>query len=76
MPKTGERAFNVELPRVLRRKHPLWRDHVGAEQRGVFERAAVQPDIVVRHPRGLAVVLETEFKPARTVERDAARRLA
>ena len=75
MPKTVEGAFNIELAAVLRRKHPGWGDAMAAEQTGVFRQAALQPDIVVRHPGGLAVVLETEFEPARTVEQDALRRL-
>lgn len=36
MPRTSEPAINAVLGQVLRRKHPLWRDRVHAEQSGVF----------------------------------------
>ncbi len=39
------------------------------------ERSALQSDMVLHHPGGLSVVIETEFEPARTVERDALQRL-
>lgn len=76
MPKTNEVAFNVELANVLREMHPLWRDNVGAEQHEVFQRVGLRPDILVRHPVGLPVAIETEFEPARTVELDARGRLS
>ena len=31
MPKTAESAFNSELAKVLRRKHPCWLDRIGVE---------------------------------------------
>lgn len=74
MPKTSEIAFNVELMNVLRTKHPRWRDHAGVEQLDVFRQRG-QPDIVIRPPGGVPVILETEFEPARTVEEDATARL-
>lgn len=74
MPKTSEIAFNVELMNVLRTKHPRWRDHAGVEQLDVFRQRG-QPDIVIRPPGGVPVILETEFEPARTVEEDAKARL-
>ena len=68
--------FNAALAEVLRGKHPRWRDRVGAEQTGVLlEASARRPDIVIRHPGGMTVILETEFEPARTVEDDACGRL-
>ena len=75
MPKTNEVAFNVEFANVLREMHPLWRDKIGAEQHEVFQRVGLRPDILVRHPVGLPVAIETEFEPARTVETDARGRL-
>ena len=75
MPKTNEIAFNVRLLDVLQTKHPRWRDHVGVEQRNVFRETALQPDIVIRPPGGVPVILETEFMPARSVEADATARL-
>ncbi|MDE0103797.1 MAG: hypothetical protein OXN89_15595 [Bryobacterales bacterium] len=76
MPRTNETAFNLALADVLRRKHPRWQARVGAEQTGVLEQRALRPDIVIRHPGGLPVTLETEFEPARSVEDDAVERLA
>ena len=73
--KTNEMAFNVHLFDVLRTKHPRWRDHAGVEQTGVFRDAALQPDLVIRPPGGVPVVIETEFEPARSVEKDALARL-
>ena len=79
-PRTSETAFNFELARQLRLRHPRWReadaetDAVAAEQSGMLGGTAavrLRPDIVVRHPGGLPVVVETEFAPARTVEAEA-----
>ena len=75
MPRTNEIAFNVALSNVLRTKHPRWRDRTGAEQQGVVRETAQRPDIVIRPPGGIPVVLETEFEPARSVEEDARKRL-
>ena len=69
--RTSEIAFNVRLLDVLRTKHPRWRDHAGVEQQGVLRETALRPDIVIRPPGGIPVVLETEFMPARSVEADA-----
>ena len=69
--RTSEIAFNVRLLDVLRTKHPRWRDHPGVEQQGVLRETALRPDIVIRPPGGIPVVLETEFMPARSVEADA-----
>ena len=76
MPKTNEVAFNVELANVLREMHPRWRDNLGVEQHEVFQRVGLRPDILIRHPVGLPVAIETEFEPARTVELDARGRLS
>ncbi len=75
MPKTNEIAFNVRLLDVLQTKHPRWRDHVGVEQRDVLRETVLQPDIVIRPPGGVPVIIETEFIPARSVEADATARL-
>ena len=71
MPKTNEVAFNVELANVLRTMHPLWHDKVGAEQHAVFQQAGLRPDILIRHPVGLPVAIETGFEPACSLELDA-----
>lgn len=75
MPRTSEPAINAVLGEVLRRKHPLWRDKVHTERTGVFQQAALRPDIVVEHPGGLPVVVETEIAPAASVEADALARI-
>ena len=78
MPLTTETAFNVDLATALRGKHPRWRegDRIGAERTGVFRGSpGLQPDIVIRHPGGAPVIVETEFEPAPTVEDDARARL-
>ena len=76
MPKTTEPAFNVDLANALRGKHPRWRERIGAERTGVFkDHPGLQPDIVIRHPGGAPVIVETEFDPASTVEEDARSRL-
>ena len=75
MPKTNEIAFNVRLLDVLQTKHLRWRDHVGVEQRDVLRETALQPDIVIRPPGGVPVLIETEFMPAHSVEADAMARL-
>ena len=76
MPQNTEATVNAALAEALRHKHPLWRDAIGAEQSGVFpQNPALRPDIVVRSTTGQPVVVETEFAPGATVERDAAERL-
>ena len=75
MPQTSEIAFNFEFSNVLRTKHPRWRDRLTAEQTNVLRETGLQPDVVIRPPAGVPVVLETEFEPARTVESDARKRL-
>ena len=82
-PRTVETAFNLELARQLRLRHPRWRedgaerDAVAAEQTRVLggRSRGRRPDIVIRHPGGLPVVVETEFLPAASVEREAEERL-
>ena len=76
MPRTAENVFNAELAKVLRRKHPRWPDRIGVEQTNVLtEGAGLRPDLVVRHPGGIPVAVETEYTPAHTVEEDARERL-
>lgn len=76
MPRTVESAFNIELAKVLRGKHPRWRDRIGAEQTGVLQDApSDRPDIVIRHAGGLTVIVEAEYEPAHTVESEAIDRM-
>ncbi len=70
-----EPAFNARLAEVLGRKHPRWKGTLGSERTAVLHIAARRPDVVVLHPGGLPVIVETEFEPARGVEQDAIRRL-
>ena len=75
-PGISEPAFNVALGSLLETKHPRWCGCVGIEQTGVLrEGAGLKPDIVIRHPGGLPVIMETEYSPAQTVEEDARARL-
>ena len=75
-PRVSEPAFNVALGGIIRRKHPRWHDRIGIEQTGVLrEGAGLKPDIMIRHPGGLPVAVETEYSPAHTVEEDARARL-
>ena len=76
MPRTSEVALNGHLAEVLRGKHPLWRNHLGVEQTGVFaDHPRLRPDILVQPPNAQPVVVETEYAPAATVEEDARTRL-
>lgn len=76
MPRTVESTFKLELAKVLRSKHPRWRDRVGAEQTGVLQGAPNdRPDIVINHAGGLTVIVETEYALALTVEDEAITRL-
>lgn len=75
MPRTTEPVFNAKLAEVLRGKYPGGKSRLGAEQTGVLAKRGRRPDIVVQPPGCLPVIVETEFYPARTVERDALDRL-
>jgi len=76
VPRTSEVTFNGHFAEALRGKHPLWRDHLGVEQTGVFpDDPRLRPDILVRAPNAQPVVVETEYAPAATVEGDARARL-
>ena len=76
MPRTSEVTFNGHFAEALRGKHPLWKDHLGVEQTGVFpDDPRLRPDILVRAPNAQPVVVETEYAPAATVEGDATARL-
>ena len=77
-PRTVETAFNLALADQLRARHPRWRadNVVGAEQTQVVTgKSRQRPDLVIRHPGALPVIIETEFHPARHVEEDAIARL-
>ena len=76
MPKTNEIALNGQIAEVLRHKHPLWREHLYVEQTGLIAtNRSLQPDILISAPQCQPVTVETEYKPASTVETDAISRL-
>ena len=76
MPGTVEPAFNYALAEALRGKHPRWGEAIGGERTGVlWGDAGKRPDIVIPHPGGIPIIVETEYAPAATVERDARGRL-
>lgn len=80
-----EGIINAKLGEILREKHPRWFNRIETESTGIFkENASLCPDIVVRHPGGTPVIIETKFggvsakvgKQVEAVERDAIARLA
>ena len=81
-PRNTEPQANGALARALRLRNPDWTDStVHAERTQVIQQAVPgagarqRPDIVIAPPRCQPVVLESEFFPARTVEKDATARL-
>ena len=78
MARNTEIVINTELAGALRRRHPRWSEYrsVTAEATGVLlGDPAAQPDIVLVHPGGSPVIVETEVLPARNVEVEARSRL-
>lgn len=81
-PRNTEPQANYELALALRRRNPDWSDGtVHAERTHVIQQAgpgidaAKKPDILIAPPRRQPVIVETEFAPAHTVEKDAIDRL-
>lgn len=75
--RNTEKAVNHEIGNILRKKHPRWKKGcIETEKTGMLKNeAGKQVDIVICHPGGVPVVIETEFAPARTVTGDACSRL-
>ena len=72
--RTREATVNDRLAVALDARHPRWA--VEAEStRVIADDAARAPDIVVRMPGSLSVIVETEYEPASGVESDALSRL-
>ena len=72
--RIGEPQLNLLLAQALDRRHPQW--SVTAEQtRTIRGSPGLRPDIVIEHPGGQPLIIETEILPAPTVELDAASRL-
>ena len=81
-PRNTEPLANAALARALRHRNPDWNDRtVHAERTHVLQHAVPgsgtgkRPDILIAPPRRQPVIVETEFAPARTVEKDATARL-
>ena len=72
--RTREATVNDRLAVALDAKHPRWAAEAEST-RVLAEGAAKAPDIVVRMPGGVSVVIETEYSPANEVETDAMGRL-
>ncbi len=74
MPIIVETTFNTKLAEILRRKNPLWRKSgVVVAEAGASLDGAGTPDVLINSIT--PIVLEIEFLPASTVEKDAAARL-
>ena len=71
-----EHTFNTALAAALRQRNPRWRTDgaLEAEPIGALP-GGRRPDVLLRESGGSPVVIETEFRPAATVERDARSRL-
>lgn len=75
---TVEELVNAKIAEVLRTLHPQWgkggKGRIVAEStRTMSVNKKEQPDIVVWHPSGQPVVIETEYDPASQVEKEDAR---
>ena len=74
--RLSEAAVNNALGRMLWEKNVRWQNRIESEKTGVLlDAVGKRPDIIVNHPDSLPVIIETEFEPARTVEKDAQSRL-
>ena len=71
MPRNIEIVINAGLAGALARRHPRWTEATGV----LLGDPSAQPDIVIAHPGGAPVIVETEVSPARTVEAEARSRL-
>ena len=81
-PRNTEPLANGALALALRRRNPDWNDKtVHTEQTNVIQQAGPgtgvgkRPDILIASPRRQPVIVETEFDPAYTVDKDATDRL-
>lgn len=83
--RTTERNINAKLGDMLRTKHPRWYDRIDTESTGIFKgKPQLCPDLLIRHPGGSPVVVETKFRSVSTksgnkvesVEQDAIDRLS
>ncbi|MDE0160875.1 MAG: hypothetical protein OXL98_03995 [Acidimicrobiaceae bacterium] len=72
--RTREATVNDRLAVALDARHPRWAAEAEST-RVIADAAARAPDIVVRMPGSLSVIVETEYEPASGVESDALSRL-
>ena len=73
-PRNSEPTFNEALCRVLWTMNPGWRTRMAAEQEGALIPRG-KPDIVLHNGTNAAVVIESEYLPAASVEDDARKRI-
>ena len=73
-PRNSEPTFNEALCRVLWKMNPDWPRRMAAEQEGALIPRG-KPDIILRNGTSAAVVIESEYLPASTVEQDARKRV-
>ena len=76
MAHNTEPTINNLLGEILRSKHPRWRENrLGSEQTQVLQNSRLKPDLLIEHPIGSPVIVETEFQPGALVEQEAWERL-
>ena len=73
-PRNSEPTFNEALCRVLWTMNPDWPTRMAAEQEGALIPRG-KPDIILRNGTNAAVLIESEYLPATTVEDDARKRV-
>lgn len=74
--RISEKSINDKLGDILRTLNPRWKEKgriVTENTRVLGEGAGLQPDIVIVHPGGVPVLIETEFTPAQNLESKDAR---
>ena len=76
-PRNIEVALNIKLGELLRQRHPRWTDdNVHAERtKTLRDHPNRKIDVLIEHPRGLPVAIETEFSDGPRVGREAEARL-
>lgn len=67
----SETTLNAVMADVMGNMRAAWKAH--AEETGALSHG--RPDIVLREAGALPVIVENEFEPARTVDKDARSRL-
>ena len=76
MARHNEHTLNTVLAACLRKRSPRWRasNLLSSEDLAALEGPG-RPDILAEAPGATPVAVETEYEPARTVEKDARSRL-